>query len=579
MIMFNINGRLKPVKLKYEKGRIFLSFSFNKALINEIKAMGGSKWHPEDKIWSIDDSDRNQFNLEYLQGENPYERWEKPLLDMPVKRNLYKHQKEAFLHLVNRRRCILAGEMGVGKTLVAIEAMELSHKMQEGDWLWVAPKSAIAGVKLEFQKWGSPLPEFSTYSSLRKLTKTYRGIVFDECQRLKNFKTIRSEAAHRLANKTREDGGFIFLLSGTPAPKNPCDWWNICELAAPGFLKEGSSDKLKYRLGKITFEQGLVGNSFPRLVNWFDRAGLCLTCGEERALCSCDTFIEAKNEVLALGKRMRGLVIVQFKADCLDLPEKIYERRVLEISPTTKRLITLVKTSRAVETLGNLRMLSDGFQYKDEPTGDFKICPVCEGRGLLDIPGLDEPEDCRLCSTSGEVPITKRSTVYIGSPKEQELLNILDEHDDIGRLVVFGGYQGSIDLIIKLVKTLDWDYIKVDGRGWTSSLGQKSNTEYLKIFQEGQGKICFIAQAGSGGTGITLTASPTIVYYSNSFNAEDRMQSEDRIHRVGMDKSKGAKIIDLIHLSTDELVLDNLQKKKDLQTMSMVKLKEYLEEK
>jgi hypothetical protein len=50
------------------------------------------------------------------------------------------------------------------------------------------------------------------------------------------------------------------------------------------------------------------------------------------------------------------------------------------------------------------------------------------------------------------------------------------------------------------------------------------------------------------------------------------MQAEDRIHRIGMDKNRGALIIDLIHLPTDQLVLDNLKKKKALQSMTMGEL-------
>ncbi len=52
------------------------------------------------------------------------------------------------------------------------------------------------------------------------------------------------------------------------------------------------------------------------------------------------------------------------------------------------------------------------------------------------------------------------------------------------------------------------------------------------------------------------------------------MQSEDRIHRIG---TKGANIIDLIHLPTDRLILENLQLKKDLQAITMGELGEAME--
>ena len=37
----------------------------------------------------------------------------------------------------------------------------------------------------------------------------------------------------------------------------------------------------------------------------------------------------------------------------------------------------------------------------------------------------------------------------------------------------------------------------------------------------------------TGGYGITLTAASTVIYYSNNYDLEKRIQSEDRAHRIG----------------------------------------------
>ena len=47
----------------------------------------------------------------------------------------------------------------------------------------------------------------------------------------------------------------------------------------------------------------------------------------------------------------------------------------------------------------------------------------------------------------------------------------------------------------------------------------------------------FIGQPQSGGIGLTLTAASYAIYYSNDFNLETRLQSEDRCHRIGTKKS------------------------------------------
>ena len=74
--------------------------------------------------------------------------------------------------------------------------------------------------------------------------------------------------------------------------------------------------------------------------------------------------------------------------------------------------------------------------------------------------------------------------------------------------------------------------------------------------------------------GLTLTASPSLFYYSNSFNADDRLQSQDRIHRLGMDTNRGATIIDVVHLDIDQYIIDNLERKQKLQNLTMGQLRE-----
>jgi hypothetical protein len=59
------------------------------------------------------------------------------------------------------------------------------------------------------------------------------------------------------------------------------------------------------------------------------------------------------------------------------------------------------------------------------------------------------------------------------------------------------------------------------------------------------------------------------VYWSNSFKPEYRSQSEDRIHRPGMDENLGCTIVDLIHLPTDRRVLEVIQENRKLELMTM----------
>ena len=73
----------------------------------------------------------------------------------------------------------------------------------------------------------------------------------------------------------------------------------------------------------------------------------------------------------------------------------------------------------------------------------------------------------------------------------------------------------------------------------------------------------FVGNPSVGGFGITLTAATTVVYYSNSYNLEHRLQSEDRAHRIGQTRS--VNYVDLICPKTvDEKIVKALRDKKKL---------------
>ena len=70
----------------------------------------------------------------------------------------------------------------------------------------------------------------------------------------------------------------------------------------------------------------------------------------------------------------------------------------------------------------------------------------------------------------------------------------------------------------------------------------------------------FVGNTQTGGYGITLTAANTMIYYSNSYDLEKRLQSEDRAHRIGQTGS--VTYVDLIAEKTiDERIVTALKKK------------------
>lgn len=618
------------VKCADVDGLLYLHFPYNKKFLEEVKAMEDRKWcgpagtkapleiegkiatrlFGTNKVWAVPLSCRNIFQLDYLFGRDPYALFDTPLVEFKATRPLYAHQIELAAFGLTRHYSIWAAEMGTGKTLAAIEVMEQSNVL---DWWYIAPKSALRAVEREFRIWNFKLrPHMATYDDLRREMQDWlagktppQGVIFDESSRVKNPTAQRSQAALALANGIRQTwgkNGFVILMSGSPAPKSPVDWWHQCEVACPGFIREGDIKKFQLRLGLFEQRESFAGGVFNQRVTWLDDERKCKACGflqEEHTdiLEGGHPFQASVNEVAHLYKRMNGLVVVKFKKDCLDLPEKIYREIECKPKPDTLRAARLIagKAKNAITAMTLLRELSDGFQYIEKVDGRQK-CEICGGTRqyveptgfvpqTLDANTADfeiKPGVCPYCDKNGEQDRIIRIAQEVPCPKEDALQDLLDEHAEIGRLVVYAGFTGSVDRCVRICQSQEWSVIRVDGRGWLSidSKGNQLPGDPLTIFQdelEDHSRVAFIGQPSSAGMGLTLTASPTTCYWSNDFNAESRIQSEDRIHRPGMSKTRGATIIDLLHLPTDRTVLENLKAKRKLQDMTLTGLTKALE--
>ena len=86
----------------------------------------------------------------------------------------------------------------------------------------------------------------------------------------------------------------------------------------------------------------------------------------------------------------------------------------------------------------------------------------------------------------------------------------------------------------------------------------------MDTFQDpNSGVRFFIGQQHSGGYGLTLHAATTVIYFSNDFSLEARLQSEDRAHRIG--QHHPVLYIDLECLGTiDTKIIHALRDKKSL---------------
>lgn len=622
-------NRIKSdASIAYTHGRIeFLKSPFGAK--DDIKAMRGSKWHGYDKkprkVWSVTDCRRNRFQLELLKGGNPYAWFDQPLKHFEYVRPLMDHQKLMADAGLTYHFQIFAAEMGVGKTLSAIEIMEQSGVK---DWWWVAPKSGIKAVEREFKKWKldpSIQLVMMTYEKMVKMMQNWvpgdkapQGVVFDESSLLKGPVSQRSKNARDLTEGMLDDWGhdcYVIEMSGTPSPKSPRDWWSQAEIAYPGFIKEGNHHAFEKRLAFLEERNNMDGGTHNEVVAWRDDELRCATCGmfhedgpHDQTLAIADgedyhPWSKSVNEVAFLAKRLEGLVIVLHKKDCIQLPDKQYR---IERCEPTKEVVSVAKVilksaPNVITGLTWLRELSDGFQYREVVKGT-QPCKACKAAGEIDewydpndnehrfqAVELMDPDYvatllkhrivCPTCVGRKEVPKRVRVTHELPCPKEDKMIDLLDENEEQGRIVVFAGFTGSVDRVTTLCLKKQWDVVRVDGRGWIVYHYDPDAEKRVVIKDvaaldywcdtENNRKVAFVAHPKSGGMALTLTEARMAVFWSNDFDPASRRQAEDRIHRKGMDENRGATIVDLFHLPYDEHVREVLAANRRLELMTL----------
>jgi len=428
-------------------------------------------------------------------------------MEVPEWIPFHSKQLEAAQFIMDYRRVLIAGQMGTGKTLATLLAL-YNLKLKT---LIVAPKSTHVQWQREMRKWNVWRyidATYTTYESCWKyLNLEYNILVGDESVKIKNPNSQRSEVFYAAAATVRKRNGYIILLSGSPAPRDPRDWWHQLEVLQPGFVREGSPEKLGYRLGNWNFD------------------------GEYPVQCKKDPWPRENLERFA--KRVKPLVLSIRKRDVLpELPEKIFERVVVPVNNEYREAARAIVDTcdTTIKAITKLRQFSDGFLIRDD-----------------EIFSQD------------------------GSPKELKLVEDLKhlEDNEIHRVVIMGGFKETLLKIRRVCNDLGWLTGISDGR-------HKLNLEFLNHFDsDDDAKLAAICYPGCT-YGLALQRSPLIIFFSNSFNPDDRSQSTERADRFGKDMSRGTIIRDYLHLPTDTKVLDTIERNLKVEEITLDELRDLL---
>lgn len=301
-------------------------------------------------------------------------------------------------------------------------------------------------------------------------------------------------------------------MSGTLVANSPIDLFSQY-----AFLKRGLLGTTSYRAFVAEYAELLPANN-----------PICVRArGNPQIVQRGKNGLPKYKNLEKLSKLMAPHTYRVVKADCLDLPPKVYQTRYFELPAKQKAIYTTLKDSLLFERPDG------GFDQFTALTIIGKLRQVTSGFVLVD----GEP-------------------VWTGCKERMELL-VECLQDTEGQAIIWAHYRAEIESIMCLLKG--------EAVAYHGGVDQKSREVAIDRFQSGEARY-FVATPAAGSTGLTLTAANTAIYFSNDYSLSQRAQSEDRCHRIGT-KGKSVLYIDLVAQDTiDEKVAAALQAKQKVAT-------------
>jgi SNF2 family DNA or RNA helicase len=331
-----------------------------------------------------------------------------------------------------------------------------------------------------------------------KFLRTHKTIMaVDESTTIKTPTAKRTKAIVALG----KNAIYRRILTGSPITKSPLDLYTQCEFLDEDLLGHGSFYSFRNRYA-IMIDRNFGGRRV-QIVGGYKRL---------------DELTDILN---VFSYRV-------LKEDCLDLPEKIYIKREIELTEEQKMAYSTMKSAALAQLNGKLA------------TAPHVLTQMMRLHQI----------------TCGHLKTDEGDITELKSNRLSELMDVLDEVE--GKAIIWANYIYDIEHIVTELKKKYGDDSVVQYYGAVPSEQRQTNIEK---FQDPKSNYrFFVGNPQTGGYGITLTCANTVIYYSNGYDLEKRLQSEDRAHRIGQKKS--VTYVDLIAAKTvDEKIVKALRSK------------------
>jgi SNF2 family DNA or RNA helicase len=350
------------------------------------------------------------------------------------------------------------------------------------------------------------------FDTTLKFLKAHRSMmVIDESQRIKNIFAKRTQKALSLAGQSVSKR----IASGTIVTQGPQDIFSQFT-----FLREGCLGTRSFRAFVAEYAVLLPPDS-PLVI-----AAMRGRTGKIPQIIRRDfNGRPMYRNTDKLHHILEPLMFRVRKEDCLDLPQKIY--KTIEFELDTQHM----QSYRRLQSELRYEFGNDDIDTFTSLTIINKLRQAASGFIMHD----------------GEAHLLEYGESRLSALKE-----VIEDYD--GPIIIWAHYRAEIRLIAELLESMGEKFVLYYGE-----TNNRMRDEAIDKFQNGEVRF-FLSNPAAGGTGITLTAAETVVYYGNSPSLEHRIQSEDRCHRIGLDHH--VVYIDLVALNTiDEKLSASLQAK------------------
>ena len=441
-------------------------------------------WLPKTQV--IDDPYFEPINVAV-----DFEKYNKILAKQNKK--LYEHQEKGIKFLLSRDGCILADDMGLGKSIQSIiAALESGAKKI----LVVAPSSAKINWEREInvfcndttiidgKKWDEAkftiinfdiLKNFHTLSDGKKpkegepekilnrelANAGFDLVIIDEAHNLKNNSSIRGKIMVELVVKHNINR--VWLLTGTPVANRPMDFFNLLKLLKSPIVENWKYFTTRYCDGKKFFKT--------------------LKNGQKKQIWITD----GASNLEELASKTKNIVLRRLKTDVLDMPDKI-------ITPTYHRLTK--------KELSEYEKLWDDY---------------LENRTSLGI------NNDNLQKSLVELILLRQ---FIASVAIQHTIEMVENAIEMGRkVIIFTSFTEELEILSNYFGKIS---VKHNG-----PMSTKQKQVSVDSFQNDPKIKVFIGNIKSAGVAITLTEASVVIFNSFDWVTGNNEQAEDRSFRIG----------------------------------------------